>query len=281
MMFFFLMLATVVMATVYGSAILNGTWPFEGMQLADTGIFGDSWGAFTSIFSALGFCGVLWTIKLQRDATKQIELDSRKRDKSEQIRDFENSFFNMLNILQTIIKDMRVGDDGKKINKEGRSVFTYYYSRFKNECIKKEPIEIIAFLDKADFSLKKEMEMLSRFYGYYFRGRSGNLSHYYRFIYNMFKFIHESTLNNSEKKKYANILRAQISNYELLMLCYNGNTRHGLKFKEYFNEYAVFDNLPVDKLVSDVHVLFYDKKAWGENEDALSIFRQALNKGLE
>lgn len=280
MIFIIFMLGIVLMATAYGSAILNGTWPFDGMLLTDTGVFGDSWGAFTSIFSALGFCGVLWTIQLQRHAMKQIEMDSRKRDKSEKIRDFENSFFNMLNILQTIIKDMRIGGDGKKLDKEGRAVFTYYYSRFKGECIKKENIELIAFLDKHSFSVNKEMEKLSRLYKHYFSGRSGNLSHYYRFVYNMFKFIHESALEGTEKKKYANILRAQISNYELLMLFYNGNTTHGTRFKEYFNEYAVFDNLPIDKLISDIHVLFYDKKAWGDNVDLDSTYKEAANKGL-
>jgi len=105
MFIFFILIFTILFfAYLYGDAIFHSSWPFENMSLADTGTFGDSWGAFTSIFSALGFCGVLWTIKLQSTATKHFELESKKRECSERLRDFENSFFNMLNILQVIIK---------------------------------------------------------------------------------------------------------------------------------------------------------------------------------
>ncbi|HBV3145481.1 TPA: hypothetical protein MDU55_005104, partial [Klebsiella aerogenes] len=88
-------------------------------------------------------------------------------------------------------------------------------------------------------------------------------------IYNMFKIIHESDLTSVNKKKYANILRAQLSNYELLMLFYNANFVHGRKFETYMNSYAILDNLPAEKLINKKHVAFYDKKAWGENYDAL------------
>ncbi|EFJ3327892.1 hypothetical protein G5I70_003322, partial [Escherichia coli] len=99
--------------------------------------------------------------------------------------------------------------------------------------------------------------------------RAQNLSHYFRYIYNMFKIIHESDLSNVNKKKYANILRAQLSNYELLMLFYNANFVHGKKFKVYMNLYAILDNLPAEKLINKKHVAFYDKEAWGDNLDAL------------
>ncbi|MBD3706806.1 hypothetical protein IE983_06840 [Enterobacter hormaechei] len=101
------------------------------MDSAEKGVFGDSWGAFTSIFSALGFCGVLWTLQLQREATRKIEMDSLKRDESEKLRDFENSFFNMLSILQTLIKDMRVENSSGRKLAEGRHVFLYFYKNFK------------------------------------------------------------------------------------------------------------------------------------------------------
>lgn len=274
------MFIIVMLGASYGYVILNGIWPFDSMELTQTGLFGDSWGAFTSIFSALGFCGVLWTIKLQRDATRQIELDAKKRENSEKLRDFENSFFNMLNILQTIIKDMRVGGDDKKIKKEGRQVFTHYYSRFKNETLKKYKMDLIAYLDNLTFSLEKEKSTLSKSFEFYFRGRSGNFSHYFRYVYNMFKFIDCADIDDEDKKKYAKILRSQISNYELLILFYNGNGPHGEKFKHYINEYSLFDNLPIDKLISDVHVAFFEVESWGENEDALKKLREIENKKL-
>ena len=124
--------------------------------------------------------------------------------------------------------------------------------------------------DSSDESeIKKASSRMSNEYRFYFRNRAQNLSHYFRYIYNMFKIIHESDLSNVNKKKYANILRAQLSNYELLMLFYNANFVHGKKFKVYMNLYAILDNLPAEKLINKKHVAFYDKEAWGDNLDAL------------
>lgn len=142
----------------YGYLIFNADAYFQEADFAKTGNFGDSWGALTSIFSALGFCGVLITLKLQNDAMSKIDSESKKRDESEKMRDFENSFFNMLNILQTIIKDMRVGGDDKKVKKEGRSIFTHYYSRFKNDCLGKGDIEHLEYIEENDFSREHEMK---------------------------------------------------------------------------------------------------------------------------
>lgn len=279
-MFICLMFIIIMLGAGYGYLIFNGVWPFDSMELTETGLFGDSWGAFTSIFSALGFCGVLWSIKLQRDATKQIELDAKKRELSEKLRDFENSFFNMLNILQTIIKDMRVGGDDKKIKKEGRQVFTHYYYRFKNTTIKKYDINPVAYLDRQAFSLSKEKKILSNSFEIFFRGRSGNFSHYFRYVYNMFKFIDCADIDDKDKEKYSKILRAQISNYELMILFYNCNGPYGKKFESYINKYALFDNLPIDKLISDVHVAFFDIESWGANDEALTKIQEIQNKQL-
>lgn len=277
----FLVLLCVGLVISYGYALLNGVWPFEGMSPEQRGLFGDSWGAFTSVFSALGFCGVLWTIRLQISATKKIEQDSRKREESEKLRDFENSFFNMLSILQTIIKDMRVNGDVGKKNREGRSVFTYFYSQYKNDFVDKNITHDIAYIDESKFSVVKERQKIAISFDYFFRGRNGNFSHYYRYLYNIFRFIDESSIDGMSKCKYAKILRAQISNYELMILFYNGVSKHGSNFIVYLERYHVFDNLPTDKLISDVHVLFYDKKVWGENTDALNIYNKAYEKGIK
>ncbi|NWC66225.1 hypothetical protein, partial [Cedecea sp. P7760] len=127
----FLILISAFFVFGYGYAISHDVWPFEGMDANQRGVFGDSWGAFTSIFSAMGFCGVLWTIKLQMDATKKLEDDAGRREQAEIVRDFENSFFNMLNILQEIIRDMKVSNSEKKNVAEGRHIFLYFYKSFK------------------------------------------------------------------------------------------------------------------------------------------------------
>lgn len=264
----------------YGYLLTNSLWLFKGMTPEQKGVFGDSWGAFTSIFSALGFCGVLWTIKLQTDATKKLEDDSKNREESERLRDFENSFFNLLNILQTIIKDMNIPEGKNSRGREGRSVFSYRYTRFKIHCQSEYEFENIKHLEKEKFSLEDEKKLFAERFENYFSNKSNNFSHYYRYLYNLFRFVDNSFINEDNKKKYANILRAQISNNEMMMLFYNGISRHGLKFKYYIEKYSIFDNLPVEKMISDAHVLFYDAPAWGENNDALLLINSAKMKQL-
>lgn len=174
----------------------------------------------------------------------------------------------MLSILQTLIKDMKVEGSSGKTLAEGRHVFLYFFRRFKVEMRKKHGI-LLDFNSSDEIEVKKASMLMSNEYKNYFQSRAQNLSHYYRYIYNMFKIIYESDLSSDDKKKYANILRAQLSNYELLMLFYNANFVHGRKFKKYMNSYAILDNLPAEKLINKKHVAFYDKKAWGENYDAL------------
>lgn len=262
----------IIIATwlLYYYLLTNNVWIFEGATLEQIGVFGDSWGALTSLFTALGFYGLILTLDLQRKATRKLENDAIKREESEKLRDFENSFFNMLNILQVIIKDMRVTNSDKEIVAEGRSVFLYFYKNFSAALRKKG--RVLFFTHTNFLSVNSAKLAISNDFRNYFANRSQNLSHYYRFLYNIFKFIDESDLQESYKKKYVNILRAQLSNYELLMLFYNAQSPLGSKFIKYIDKYSLFDNLPVNKLIQKMHVVFCKKNAWGENEEALRYY---------
>ncbi|EOI3569202.1 putative phage abortive infection protein [Cronobacter dublinensis] len=270
----FIILISVVFMFCYGYALSHDIWPFEGMDENQRGVFGDSWGAFTSIFSAMGFCGVLWTIKLQMDATKKLEDDAKKREQAGKVRDFENTFFNMLNIIQSLIGGMQVVDrPHKKILAEGRGVFLYFYKNFKTYVVK-EKNGLVNYKDLSEANQNDVASKLGAAYELYFSNRSQNLSHYYRFLFNTYKFIDESDLQHEIKRKYANILRAQLSNYELVMLFYNAQASYGAKFIKYFEKYQVLDNTPVKKLISLKHVRLISINAWGDNPLALKMIKK-------
>lgn len=268
---FLAILGVVTICLLYVLAIIYSHTLFGDIDFSQSGTFGDSWGALTSIFSALGFCGVLWTLKSQNDSFRKVEEESARREKIELRRDFENSFFNMMNLLQTIINDMRVTNKTTRTSMaEGRGVFIYFFKAFR-EYVKQQNNYKISTKDNADM-LSSIVHTIGCYYSNYFHDRSQNLSHYYRFLYNAFKFIDESEITEEAKRKYANILRAQISNYELIMLFYNSLSTDGSKFIFFFEKYAVLDNLPVRKLIYSRHVLLVDKSCWGENHLALEEF---------
>ena len=78
----------------------------------------------------------------------------------------------------------------------------------------------------------------------------GTLDHYFRYLYRILKHINESDLLNrldnpkKEREYYAHVLRAQLSNYELLMLFYNGLIGENPEtIKKLIEKYAMFNNL--------------------------------------
>ncbi len=52
---------------VYASVLLYLTWPVSELSVSKSGVFGDRFGALTSLFSGLAFAGMIVTILLQRD----------------------------------------------------------------------------------------------------------------------------------------------------------------------------------------------------------------------
>jgi hypothetical protein len=57
---------------------------------------------------------------------------------------------------------------------------------------------------------------------FFFTTTNQSLSHYFRSLYHIFKFIHKSELIDEEKKQfYATLLRAQLSSDELFLILYN------------------------------------------------------------
>ena len=81
------------------------------------------------------------------------------------------------------------------------------------------------------------------------------LDHYFRHLYRIFKFIDETPIFINDRKnkyEYACIMRASLSQYELIMLFYNCLSSNGReKFKPLIEKYAIFNNLRVELLATD------------------------------
>lgn len=90
------------------------------------------------------------------------------------------------------------------------------------------------------------------------------LDHYFRHLYRVFKFIDETPIFINDKKKkyeYACIMRASLSQYELIMLFYNCLSSNGReKFKPLIEKYAIFNNLRVELLATESDQILYASK---------------------
>lgn len=89
----------------------------------------------------------------------------------------------------------------------------------------------------------KGTERLVEIYNYYFHIHQSDLGHYFRNLYHFVRFIDESDVDDSTKTRHMNILRAQLSNYEMLLLAYNCLHKYGKKFRRYVDQYELLQNL--------------------------------------
>lgn len=78
----FVMISSVVGAfAFYALGLLYLTWPISELSLNKSGLFGDSFGALTSLFSGLAFVGLIITIVLQKEELGYQRLELRENRK--------------------------------------------------------------------------------------------------------------------------------------------------------------------------------------------------------
>lgn len=230
----------------YLAVLLINIWPIDAKTIAQAGVFGDSFGVLTALFSALAFGGLIITIWQQQEELRQNRDEAR-------VHHFENILFRMLEVHTEIVKsfDIQKGDNGTTIT-VGRDCFPRWCG------------ELSIRYKKALKDASTDEEALLSAYAEFWSKWNKDLGHYFRFLYNIFKHIDQSHMIN--KKSYANIVRAQLSDYELLIIFYNCLQVHGKeRFKPLCEKYALFDNLPDDLVFLESHKRYYAESAFGSS----------------
>jgi len=204
----------------------------------EQGVFGDMFGAVNALFSGLAFAGVIIALYLQKQelSLQREELEETREElkgQKEQLEQqnltfkkqrFENTFFQLLQSHQYIVESVITFEkmSGETFEHKGTGFFKKIYSVFK-----KEKMNDLAFtiLDEAVF-----LNALNKVYPQFFHNYHDQLGHYFTNLYNIVKFIDRSEID--DKKFYTNLLRAKLSNNELLLLFYNCLYKYGKdKFK--------------------------------------------------
>ncbi|MDX9744186.1 MAG: putative phage abortive infection protein, partial [Arcobacteraceae bacterium] len=82
-----------------------------------------------------------------------------------------------------------------------------------------------------------------------------------RYLYNIVRFVSESGYKDGP---YMRLIRAQLSDQELLLLFYNSISEHGNNFRTYIEDFALLDNMPQIRLLNKEHAVLLKKSAYGE-----------------
>lgn len=219
------------------------------------GVFGDKFGAITSLFSALAFLGIIFTVLLQRRDLNQQRYTIAKQS-------FESSLFSLLEHHKNNIEQLELNGYYKRQtfkyfielilqNSEQFPVFNVLNRINRDDIItirdsNSIPELVAAKLENAEISTLQECistrrETIGKYLDENFElhwkyiqfayltahKRSGNaLSHYFCNLYVIYKYIDDApALTFDQKKEYGRIVRAQLSDDELLAIFYNSLTK--------------------------------------------------------
>lgn len=204
----------------------------------DRGAFGDMFGAINSLFSGFAFVGLIFAIILQRQELTETRkaLLQQKDEMAKQ--NFENAFFQLLrlhgNNVMVIEREQVIGISG----------FKHYYHDY-----------LRAYL--------KSSSDINSGYQAFFDNHQAEFGHYFRNLYHIVKLVDRNDLE--DKQFYINIIRAQLSSYELVILFYNCLSDLGSeRFKPLIEEYSLLESLDHSLLLDETDVDFYKPSAFDE-----------------
>lgn len=242
-----ILLTAVTFLTVFYAAAINYVIP----NRQDAGTFGDSFGALTSLFTALAFAGLIFTLfvqkqelSLQRREFESLVIEQEKSNKilenqSNSIyrQNFENTFFNLLGEFRAI--------------RDGISYHPFKGSSFYGkEAVEKMSGALFSRIDRT--SSKDFQEEYAEFYS----ENENNIGPYLRLFFHITSFIDTSEI--VDKKFYTNILRAQLSSNESQIFMMNGASSHGKeKFLPLIKKYNLLKYYSAPSRFNSVATLYF------------------------
>lgn len=246
---------------LYAFALLWSIWPIEELSVAKSGVFGDSFGALTALFSGLAFAGLIITIFYQREDLGLTKEELRLTREEIKAQHLETTFFHMLRLQQDIVAgiDLQRQIEGGQQETKGRDCFKVFVKRIQRN-----------YQDELKANPNADERTLSgAAYELLWVKSQSDLGHYFRSLYNVFRYVSEHEF--TDKKQYGSIARAQLSDFELVVLLYNCANHRGKNFVRYAEEFEMFDNLDISLLVKPEHVNLLPASVFGGNKLALSM----------
>jgi hypothetical protein len=232
--------------------IIVGTYLFKfSGGLSDEpgqwGQFGDFVGGLLNpTFSLLALIALLATFALQ---VRQFRMSAKElKDSSDALRiqNFEASFFQLLRLHNDIVNSVDLATSKRVI--KGRDCFRIFLERLEN----------VLHSESAD----SNFEAFLTHYDLFYMNHLHEIGHYFRLLYNIIKLV--SRTDGIDKRFYTNLVRAQLSSAELMLLFYNCLSSWGSeKFKPLIEEFAMLKTIPNSTLPDEELLHRYSVDAFG------------------
>ena len=245
-------------------------------------LFGDSFGAVNALISAFAFAGLIvafiiqrYELRLQwkelkntREELRGQKVEFEMQNKTLRRECFENTFFSMLQMQQTITEGLILHNRERNPHFKKEDFMTY--PEYIYTSVKGREVFHKIYDNNSTFQLLSNgwrdygglLETL-RHNGYNWFAQNDELTfldHYFRHLYRIIKYVDdnkdiivfaEEGKEDEVRYSYVSILRATLSDYELGCLFYNCLSQNGrAKFKPLVEKYSFFNNIR-DKVLLD------------------------------
>jgi len=225
------------------------------------GQFGDYFGGVLNpIIAFFALCAIFLTLYMQRIELREAKAEFAKMSEGTYRQSFENTFFNLINTYDKLASRLEVSQFGYEkdgafyiVNDSNRAEAHMNGFRGKKTLFKGEKTFPVFFAILNDELHEKylfhdgstvKVDSINEVYDLFYKKYGEELGGYYRLLYRIMKFVHESQM--PDKGEYMDILRAQFSDYELGLLHLNSLSDKGSNFRSYMQEYDIRDNMTKD-----------------------------------
>lgn len=217
-------------------------WIALGWGFGDFDGSGDVFSAINSLFSALAFAVIIYTISLQKkelalqrkelaDTRKEFEVQNQTLRKQR----FESTFFNLLSLHHSIIEKISVPAGAGTPPYNSRDAIKFVHEEFKGVYI-----ERLKRMGNPEVSMENVMElksMVTNAFSSTYQRYEPHISHLIKNFVALIRLIKSSELIvDSERELYYSILRSQITSYEISFLFYHFNAGFGMEEKVFFDD---------------------------------------------
>lgn len=182
--------------------------------------------------------------------------------KNNTLQNISNNFFKLIDQNRKILDGVNnVGakaEDGY-IKSQGKFFFEDLAAQICDDfyAIKNQDIKKLEVMDSSitkELDNRTDREILTNIYDSYFHIYHGDIGHFFRNLYHIVRYIDRAKIRKKEKKEFIRILRSQLSNYELVLLAYNGLHKYGELFYPYLEKYELLKSVNDESKLSATYV---------------------------
>ncbi|MEZ8237359.1 putative phage abortive infection protein [Vibrio splendidus] len=202
----------------YASLLIYLAWPINEISINKAGVFGDSFGILTSLFSALAFAGMIITILLQKEelGLQRQELADTRQEISAQkeilrTQSFNDNFYRLLDYYKDNLSQVVVFDKESNQQITGVSALKYLLDKFSEK-----QREYKHYYNPHDDQLMKVFEYHLFIDIQQILMKQGR---YLRTLQSLLALVEERT--KDDKSLYWNIIESQLTVHEVKYIFYH------------------------------------------------------------